>query len=171
MIENNESSPKPVSRHPLLWKVLLIPLFIVLLPLLVAAGFVYLIWTMILYIAIWIVWSPKGYSVLFVHSDSPIWKSYLEQEIFPHIEKKAIFLNWSERKQWKITLAFLAFRHFGGDRNFNPMAMVFRPFRFQRSFRFYEVFRDFKHGNNDGVERMKRQLFDNLRIPENERIK
>lgn len=131
MIENNESSPKPVSRHSLSWKILFAPLFIALLPFLVAAGFVYLIWTMILYIAIWIIWSPKGYSVLFVHSDSPIWKSYLEQEIFPHIEKKAIFLNWSERKQWKITLAILAFRHLAAIEISIQWQWFFVPFDFR----------------------------------------
>jgi hypothetical protein len=59
-------------------------------------------------------------------------------------------------------LAVFAFRYFGGYRAFNPMAIVFRPFRLARKFRFYEPFRDFKHGKTEAVLNMERELFASL---------
>ena len=35
------------------------------------------------------------------------------------------------------------------------MALVFRPFRFARSFRFYEPFKDYKHGNSEALTKME----------------
>ncbi len=140
---------------------------IVLIPYIIAVVLVSAIWTMVLYIAIWILWIPNGLSVLFIHSNSPVWSGYLEKNIFPHIEHRAVLLNWSERNHWKTDLAVRAFRNFGGRRNFNPMAIVFRPFRFQKSFRFYEAFRDDQHGNPESLERMKLSFFECLGIHEN----
>ena len=166
MIEGDAANSKPASRRPLLGKIIPVVILIVFIPYVIAAGLVHVTWTIILYFSSWILWLPRGRSVLFVHSDSPVWSGYLEKEMFPYIEQRTVFLNWSERKHWKPGLAVMAFRHFGGSQNFNPMAIVFRPFRIQKSFRFYEAFKDFKHGNPESVERMKRDLFDCLGIHE-----
>jgi hypothetical protein len=122
----------------------------------------YLLWGVFLYIAIWLTW--KSQSVLFVYSDSPIWKDYMESEIIPRIQNQAVILNWSERKTWKTSLPVAAFRYFGTDRNFNPIAMVFRPFHFVKTYRFFEAFKDFKHGNPRKVEELKNALFNDLEI-------
>lgn len=37
--------------------------------------------------------------ILFVYSDSPNWKSYIERSILPQIQDYAIVLNWSERNR------------------------------------------------------------------------
>jgi hypothetical protein len=137
-------------------------LLIVLSPILIIVVFLYILWGAILYIAIWLTWKKEF--VLFVYSNSPIWKDYIESEIIPHIQNQAIILNWSERKMWKLSLPVLAFRYFGKDRNFNPIGIVFRPFRFVKTYRFYEPFREFKHGDPRRVEKLKGEFFEILGI-------
>lgn len=64
--------------------------------------------------------------------------------------------------RWRRSLAVLAFCYFGGHRTFNPLALVFRPFRLARHFRFYDPFQDFKHGKTDAVTKMEGELYDLL---------
>ena len=131
-------------------------------PILILALFLYLLWGAFLYLAIWLTWT--NWRVLFVYSESPIWKEYIEREILPYLQDRAVILNWSERRNWKNSLAVLAFRYFGGYRNFNPIGMVFRPFHFVKIYRFFEAFKEFKHGNTKKVERIKEKFFENLGI-------
>lgn len=115
-------------------------------------------WSRILCLAIWIRWKRRR--ALFVYSDSPIWKDYLEDEIFPRIADRLVLLNWSERKTWKrSSLAVLAFSHFGAVHHFNPLAIVFHPYRRVQRFPFYAAFKDFKHGDSRELARMKKNLF------------
>lgn len=137
-------------------------LLIILAPFLIVAVLLYFLWGAILYIVIWLTWRKQV--VLFVYSDSPTWKDYMEREILPYIKDRAVILNWSERKHWKNSLVVLAFRYFGGYRNFNPMAMIFRPFHFVKTYRFFEAFKQFKHGNPRRVEEIRRELLDDLEI-------
>lgn len=46
----------------------------------------------------------RGHDVLLVYSDSPAWRPYIEQKLLPHIGRRAIVLNWSERNRWGISL-------------------------------------------------------------------
>jgi len=79
----------------------------------------------------------------------------------PALEGRAVVLNWSERTTWRgRSLAVLASRYFGGDREFNPMAVVFRPGRFRRVFRFWKPFLEFKHGKPQEVQRMTNELLE-----------
>ena len=149
-------APKEPIRTP---KILLTFLVIIVSPLLIIAIILYLVWGVILYLAIWLRWRKQV--VIFVYSDSPTWKDYVEREILPPIQDQAVILNWSERRNWKNSLAVLAFRYFGGYRNFNPMAIVFRPFRLVETYRFFEAF---KHGKVKRVEEIKRKLFEDLRV-------
>ncbi len=139
-------------------KVLITSLVIILSPILVIAALLYFLWGIILYAAIWL--TGKKEFVVFVYSDSPIWKEYIEREILPHIQDRAIILNWSERRIWENSLAVLAFRYFGGYRNFNPIGMVFRPFHLVKTYRFFEAFQEFKHGAPRKVEKMKMEFFE-----------
>jgi hypothetical protein len=148
------SSKKPNTAS----KAFIALLLIILSPFLIITVFLYLLWGAILYFAIWLTW--KEQRVLFVYSNSPTWKEYIEREILPHIQDRAIILNWSERRNWKNSLAVLAFRYFGGYRNFNPIGMVFRPFRFVKTYRFFEAFKDFKHGDVQKVEEIRKEFFD-----------
>ncbi|HLO13901.1 MAG TPA: hypothetical protein VK206_03665 [Anaerolineales bacterium] len=115
-----------------------------------------------MYFAIWLIWRKQF--VVFVYSDSPTWKDYIAREILPYLPDRAVILNWSERKKWKNSLASLVFKYFGGYRNFNPIALVFRPFHLVKTYRFFEAFREFKHGNPKKVEKIKKELFDDLGI-------
>ena len=140
-------------------------LLVLLSPLLILVAVVlYVLSGFVLYVAIWLGWCARGRHVLLVYSDSPIWHEYIENEILPRLEGRAVILNWSERKQWKKSLAVLAFKRFGGWRAFNPLAVVFRPFQFAKVFRFFEPFQDFKHGDPGKVEKMKTELFEALDV-------
>lgn len=141
---------------------LIVVSLLIFLPILLVAAVLYLLWGSILYLSIWFAW--KKQLVLFVYSNSPIWKDYMEREIIPFIQEKAVILNWSERKSWRNSIPILAFRYFGGSRNFNPIVIVFRPFQPAKIFRFYQAFKKFKHGNPAEVEEIKNRLFSNLKI-------
>ena len=134
-------------------------IFIVLSPLIIVALTFHILAGLLLNIAIWCCWCLRGRYVLFVYSDSPIWHDYVEDHILPRLGDRVVALNWSHRGRWRRTLSVLAFRYFGGHRCFNPMALVFRPFRFARHFRFYEPFQELKHGKPEAVATMERELY------------
>lgn len=135
-------------------------LFIGLSPVIIIALTFHLLAGLLLNIAVWCCWCMRGRYVLFVYSDSPIWRDYVENHILPRLGGRAVVLNWSHRSRWRRTLSVLAFRYFGGHRCFNPMALVFRPFRLARHFRFYEAFKEYKHGKPEAVAKMEKDLYD-----------
>ena len=120
----------------------------------------FLVSTVCLHIAIWSWWCIRGRDILFVYSDSPIWHDYIEQHILPSLGERAVVLNWSHRTRWRLSLSRMAFYHFGGRRAFNPLGVVFRPFRRTRTFRFLQPFRDFKHGHPEALHRMEGEFFE-----------
>jgi hypothetical protein len=112
-----------------------------------------------LYLLIWVLWLPKGKDTLVICSNSPIWQDYMSQEILPLLRERAVILNWSERKRWpRWSLANRVFLCFAGDRAFNPMVLVFRPFQRAAVFRFWQAFNDWKHGNPKSVEQLRKAL-------------
>jgi hypothetical protein len=137
--------------------VLLLP---IVLPIVLIALTFHLLAGLFLHVAVWFCWCARGKYVLLVYSDSPVWEEYVEREIIPRLGDRAVVLNWSARKRWRSSLAVLAFRYFGGWTDFNPLAVVFRPLRLARSFRFYQPFREFKHGKPEAVEKLKQELFE-----------
>ena len=54
------------------------------------------------------------------------------------------------------------FRTFKGDRNFNPLVLLFRPFRRAKVFRFWQPFQEWKHGHEQFVEDLRQRLVANL---------
>ena len=154
-MSNLTREPKPKW-----WQVsLFIPIAPVLLVVVVLALVFFLVSTICLHIAIWSWWCIRGRDILFVNSDSPIWHDYIEQHVLPHLGGRAVVLNWSRRRGWHFPLARAAVHHFGGGLEFNPMAVVFRPFRRTRTFRFWQPFRDFKYGHPEALHRMERKFF------------
>lgn len=154
------------ARNPTLqddmnwWFVAPIVLFSrLLLALLLLAVPIYLIWRICLNLIIWSWWCLRGRNILFVYSDSPIWQDYINKNMLPRLGERAVVLNWSQRKSWRFSLSRLAFSHFGGRREFNPMAVVFRPFRWSRTFRFWQPFQDFKHGHPEALRQMEGEFF------------
>jgi hypothetical protein len=140
-----------------------LPLIILLLLLLaILVPFSYLL----LYLSIWSFWLTRGKDILFVYSDSPIWRDYMLSEVLPLMETRAVVLNWSERSTWKRwSLRVLAFRFFGGRKAFNPLIVVFRPLRLARKFRFWPAFREWKQGNKQAVEKLKLEIAQTLALP------
>lgn len=114
---------------------------------------------------VWCFWLTHGKDVLFIYSDSPIWRDYMLSEVLPLVESRAVVLNWSERRSWnRWSLRVLAFRLFGGQRAFNPLIVVFRPFRWARKFRFWPAFREWKQGNKHAVEKLKHEVTNTLSL-------
>ena len=72
-------------------------------------------------------YAVDGKHILFVYSESPNWQKYIEENILPKIDGKAVFLNWSKRAEWKESepLEAKILSHWGGQKEFNPMAVVF----------------------------------------------
>ena len=148
-------------------RVLRVALIVFLLPIILPLGILGLVLsalnTIVVYLLVWAWWLPSGRDVLYISSDSPIWKEYMESEILPLVAKRAVVLSWSGRNKWpKWSFAVRVFRAFGRGRDFNPMVVLFRPFRRARIFRFLPAFQERKHGNNTSIERLRRDLMQAL---------
>lgn len=150
------------QKHSTSSNILIALLLIGFSPIAIAAVLLYFLWGAILYVAIWL--TRRNQFVVFVYSNSPTWQVYIENEILPYIRNRAVILNWSERRRWKNSLPVLAFKYFGGYRNFNPLGLVFPLFSFVKRYSFYEAFKQFKHGNVESVEQIKNELFRTLEI-------
>jgi hypothetical protein len=151
------------QKEPLLRRIgkaaLLVLLLPFILPLALMSIILSLLYSGVLCLLVWLVWLPKGRDVLFVYSDSPIWREYMTTEILPLVESRAVVLNWSERSRWSgWSLAVKTFRFFGGGRDFNPLVVLFRPFRRAKVLRFWSAFRDWKRGYREPLERLRQEL-------------
>ena len=152
-------SNRSVPWWVLMLLVLASPLILVVVMLAVAAR---LVAGALIHVAVWLWWWPRGRDVLFVYSDSPVWHDYIEINILPNIRQRAILLNWSQRSKRSSGLAWAVFRHFGGKTEFCPLAVVFRPFG--QVFRFWQPFRDWKHGRGSLLEQTQAEFFQAIGI-------
>jgi len=155
------------QKQPLLQRLGQVVLIVVLLPLILPLALFavasHLLYRALLHLLVWALWLPRGKDILFVYSDSPIWHEYMETQILPLVQERAIVLNWSERKKWsRLSLGVAVFRHFGGDGDFSPLVVLFQPLRSARLFRFWSVFKDWKRGYKEPVERLRQELFASL---------
>src|SRR5438046_67890 len=115
------SSPKHKLKGKW-WQLAVVIPFVPLLVAVVLLWFVFfVVSTIFLHIAIWLWWCTRGRDILFVYSHSPVWHDYIEQHILPELGGRAVVLNWSQRTRWRVSLARIAFYHFGGWRAFNPL--------------------------------------------------
>ena len=154
---------RPVSR------LLLALVVVVCIPLLLLIVMAYGLYALLLHILLWIFWTPAGKRVLFVYSNSPVWQSYIEDRIVPNLPHGSVVLNWSERRHWRWwSLSAAVFHFFGGSREFNPLAIVVRPLRWVRVFRFWRAFRDAKHGDRTALQLLETQFFEYLGIPDHD---
>ena len=100
-------------------------------------------------------WHPKHKNILFVYSDSPNWKEYIESNILPKIKDQTIVLNWSDRSKpiwrekplevklfihWSQAHPYKNWRKWDG-REYNPIAIVFDPWWNVKVLRFWNAFR------------------------------
>ena len=154
MSRQKESLKRKIARAAFF-----VPLLLLLSPILLLCAISYWMYRITLYLLIWLWWSRNGKDVLFISSDSPIWHDYMVSEIFPLVRERAVVLNWSERNKWpRWSFGVHLFRTFGGNREFNPLVVLFRPFRQARTFRFWVPFKDWKRGYKEPVERLRREL-------------
>jgi hypothetical protein len=143
--------------------VLLLVLSPLLLPLLVVLVVSWLAGALALHLLTLIVWLPAGRRVLFVYSNSPIWKDHIEAEVLPRLPSTAAVLNWSQRSEWsRWSLSVWLFRFYAGNREYNPLAIVIRPWRGPMLFRFWRAFRDSKHGTIEPLRALEASFFQSI---------
>ena len=141
----------------LLLAVLLSPLLLLWL-LIVAVAWV--VGALALHLLTLIVWLPVGRRVLFVYSDSPVWKVHIETEVLPRLPSTASVLNWSERSRWsRLSLSVWLFRFYAGTSEFNPLGIVVSPWRGPGLFRFWRAFREAKHGKHEALRTLEASFF------------
>lgn len=132
-------------------------------------------------------WFPQGKYALFVYSDSPNWKEYIETNILPGIAEHAVVMNWSERSRLDTEdapLELMVFRMWSGLSRYrlrgrlkyegdaynpvaegdayNPVAIVFTPDSKPKVIKFWQAFRDYKHGKEAPLKEKEAELFDAL---------
>jgi len=127
------------------------------LPLLLVALVAMLIRVAALYAIVWLWWIGRApRRVLFVYSDSPHWKQHVETNILPKLPRDSVILNWSERARWRsFSVPVLLFYCFAGNREFNPIGLVFGRFTMVERYRFWQPFQDAKHGNFAALQQVE----------------
>ncbi len=149
---------KTISSN--LMRILALPLVILILVVLFPIGLVYLLFDLYLRFRFWLMAAGQGKFIIFIYSDSPNWKSYLESSLFPKIQPDAVILNWSERRKWKRSWIVRAFHHWGGNKDFNPLAIVFLGITSVKTIRFHKAFLDRKHGSEDTLQEAEEKLLE-----------
>ena len=140
-------------------------LVVLLLPVLLVYVAVYVLCRLasgtVLRLWFWRAHASRGRPVLFVYSESPNWQPYIEANILPRIRDRAVILNWSERRLWPSASLWEArfFNRFAGDREFNPIALVYRAPGRVKTVRFHKAFLDFKHGKESALRAAEAELF------------
>jgi hypothetical protein len=87
----------------------------------------------------------------------------MREQVLPMVQERAVVLNWSERSKWrKWSFPAHVLRSFGGGQEFNPMVVLFQPFRRAQTFRFWLAFKHWKRGDTEPVERLRSELLINL---------
>jgi hypothetical protein len=108
----------------------------------------------VLYALVWTWWIGRApRRVLFVYSDSPKWKEYIEGNILPKLSANTVVLNWSHRLSWRrFNLSVMLFRCFADEREFNPIGSCIRRFDVVERYRFWQPFRDATHGRSEALK-------------------
>jgi hypothetical protein len=111
-------------------------------------------------------WGAQGKRLLLVYSNSPNWQAYVEENWLPRLESMAVLLNWSERGTWRERHPLEAdiFRAWAGDQEFNPLAIVIPADGSVRVIRFWQAFRDYRHGRDRTLRAAEAELGEVLGI-------
>ena len=158
-------SRKPTLPQRIIGACAIVLFLPIILPLVLLGFSIFVLHRVVLYLLVWLVWVPRGKDTLFIYSNSPISQEYMTQQVLPLLEKRAVVLNWSERSSWrKWRLRQQVFYTFAGHRDYNPLIVVFRPFRIAKVFRFRPALKDWKHGNPYALERLVRELRKSLQL-------
>lgn len=94
----------------------------------------------------------------------------MEEHIISVLQPQAMVLNWSKRIEWahSCDLKVLTFYYFGGKSEFNPLAVVFRPFRRAKVFRFWNAFKSYKHEKEHFLKNIKEELLEYAQVNQNQ---
>ena len=77
----------------------------------------------------------------------------VEANIIPKLPANSVVLNWSNRAHWpRFSLPVMLFRAFAGNREFNPIGLVFDRLDVVEPYRFWQPFRDAKHGRVEALQ-------------------
>jgi hypothetical protein len=115
------------------------------------------------YALVWSTWAGSGARVFATTSDSPVWNWHFSDTVLSRLPKDAVIVNWSERRLWRANSASArVFNHFLGTRAHTPAVVVFRPWSRAKVFRFYEAYKEHKHGDLAAVDRTASELFEYL---------
>jgi hypothetical protein len=158
MTAEPEHQPRPFTN------VLGLATVFVLFPLGVAFVAAWVIATVALHLALCLAWLPRGRRVLFVYSESPKWKPYLDEHVVPRLPKTAVVLNWSERARWSpFQLGVWLFRMWSGAREYNPVAIVVRPLASPKVYRFFGAFEAQRRGKPEALEAVEKAFLSEIR--------
>ncbi len=126
------------------------------------------IYGLLLLLAAWFRWRNTPVRGVLVYSDSPNWKLYIESSWFPALADRVAILNWSQSKSWDKSLSVRLFWFFCAGRwwfyenvqhNINPALILLRGLRYPRVYRYYQAFRDMKHGHPEALRRLEDRMF------------
>ena len=136
---------------------------ILLIPWAIVVGLGFIVYSSLMMMLIRCVCIYRGRYILFVHSNSPVWQDYIARNILPRLPPDTVLLNWSDHLKWKwFSFPVRVFRFYGRDTEFNPMGMVGTGLRGVQIFRFWQPFRDFKHGNENPLKEMEAAFFNSI---------
>jgi hypothetical protein len=155
--------PEPAPKNRPLTNIVGLATVFLIFPLGVAFIAAWVVGMVALHLALCLAWLPRGRRVLFVTSDSPKWKPYLDEHVVPRLPKGTVVLNWSENARWSpFSLGVWLFRMWSGPREYNPIAIVVRPLGSPKVFRFFDAFEEQKRGRPTALEAVEGALFAEL---------
>jgi len=103
-----------------------------------------------------------------IYSNSPNWQEHVEREWLPALQDHIAVLNWSERKNWIADdVAVRLFDSFvGRTYQYNPAVLVLQDDACPLVFRFYQAFKDAKHGRAEGLRNLESRMLEALNAAE-----
>ena len=103
-----------------------------------------------------------GRRLILVYSRSPHWQAYIEQHWLPRYAAQAVVLNWSDRSTWRALsptpVEIALFERHAGRAEYNPLVIGVPARGTVRVIRFWQAFRDFKHGREHALRRAEADL-------------
>jgi len=112
-------------------------------------------------IRFWFRHGRKGKCVLFVYSESPNWREYIETKLLPRLEPHSVILNWSKRREWESRMQFemKLFNQWSGPGEFVPVAIVLPLAGKVKTCRLWQLSRNPKHGKDNVSKEAEQDLF------------
>lgn len=103
----------------------------------------------------------QGKAGLLVYSNSPHWQAYIEERWLPRLEERLVVLNWSARQEWprRHPLEAELVRRYLGQTEYNPAAVLIPVKGKVRVIRFWQAFRDYRHGRDRALRAAEAELF------------